>query len=39
MDFKECMLTRKSIRKFTDEPVSEEIIRDIINAAINTPAL
>lgn len=38
MDFKECMLTRKSIRKFTDEPVSEEIIRDIINAAIYAPS-
>lgn len=38
MDFKECMLTRRSIRKFTDEPVSEETIRDIINAAIYAPS-
>lgn len=38
MDFKECMLTRRSIRKFTDEPVSEEIIREIINAAIYAPS-
>ena len=38
MDFKECMLTRRSIRKFTDETVSEETIRDIINAAIYAPS-
>lgn len=38
MDFKECMLTRRSIRNFTDEPVSNDVIRDIINAAIYAPS-
>ena len=38
MEFKECMLTRRSIRNFTDEPVSEEIIREIVNAAIYAPS-
>lgn len=38
MDFKECMLTRRSIRNFTDEPISEDVIRDIVNAAIYAPS-
>lgn len=38
MDFKECMLTRRSIRKFTEEPISDETFREIINAAIYAPS-
>ena len=38
MDFKECLLCRRSIRNFTNEPVTEETIRSIINAAIHAPS-
>lgn len=38
MDFKECMLTRRSIRNFTDEPISDEVIKEIVNAAIYAPS-
>ena len=38
MDFNECLLSRRSIRNFTDEKVSEDTIRCIINAAIHAPS-
>ena len=38
MDFKECLLTRRSIRNFTDETISEETIKEIVNAAIYAPS-
>lgn len=38
MEFNECLLTRRSIRNFTDEKVSEDTIREIINAAIYAPS-
>lgn len=38
MDIKECLLTRRSIRNFTDQPIPITIIEDIINAAIHAPS-
>ena len=38
MDFKECMMTRRSVRKFTDEPIAEDVIREIVEAAIYAPS-
>ena len=38
MEFKECLLNRRSIRYFTDETISEETIREIVNAAIYAPS-
>ena len=38
MELNECLFTRRSIRNFTKEPVSEETIREIINAAIFAPS-
>ncbi|MBE7074875.1 MAG: NAD(P)H nitroreductase [Clostridiales bacterium] len=32
------ILTRRSIRKFTDKPISEEILKDIANAAMHAPS-
>lgn len=33
-----AILTRRSTRKFTDQPISEEILKDIANAAIHAPS-
>ena len=38
MDFSDCLLGRRTIRNFTNEPVSEETIHGIINAAIHAPS-
>ena len=38
MEFKECLLSRRSVRMFTDELVSEETVREIINAGIYAPS-
>jgi len=38
MDFFEIIRTRRSIRKFTDEPVSDEIIERIIEAGTWAPS-
>jgi len=38
MDLKEAIYTRRSVREFTAEPVSESIIRDLIEAAIQAPS-
>lgn len=38
MDLKECILTRRSVRNFTEEPISHDIIENIINAAIYAPS-
>jgi len=32
------ILTRRSIRKFSTEPVSEEILKDVVNAGIHAPS-
>lgn len=37
MDAMEAILTRRSIRKFTGEPVSDEIITDLLKAAMSAP--
>lgn len=37
MDLKEAIYTRRSIRDYTAEPVSEQIIRELIDAAIQAP--
>lgn len=38
MDTKECIYTRRSIRRFTDDTVSDECIHDIIEAGIHAPS-
>ena len=38
MDFKECLYSRRSIRNFTKEKVSDTVIKDIISAAIQAPS-
>jgi nitroreductase len=38
MDLKEAIYTRRATRDFTAEPVSESIIRDLIDAAIQAPS-
>lgn len=38
MEFKECLLARRSIRNFTDATISEDTIRDIITAGIYAPS-
>ena len=38
MEFNDCLFGRRTIRNFTNESVSEETIRGIINAAIHAPS-
>lgn len=38
MEAIECLMTRRTIRKFTDESVSKELITDIINTASYAPS-
>ncbi len=38
MDLKEAIYTRRSVREFTAAPVSESIIRDLIDAAVQAPS-
>ena len=38
MEFKECLFSRRSIRKFNNKKVSDKTIREIINAAIYAPS-
>jgi nitroreductase len=38
MDIREAIYTRRAVREFTSEPVSESIIRDLIDAAVQAPA-
>ncbi|NTW28066.1 MAG: nitroreductase family protein [Coriobacteriia bacterium] len=38
MDALEAILTRRSIRKYTDEPVSEEAIATLLDAAMAAPS-
>lgn len=38
MDARECLYSRRSIRRFTDETVSDECIREIIDAGIHAPS-
>lgn len=38
MELKEALLRRRSVRKFTDEPVSEEMIEELLHAAMSGPS-
>lgn len=38
MELKEALLKRRSIRKFTEEPVSEEMIEELLHAAMSGPS-
>jgi len=38
MDLKEAIYTRRAVREFTAEPVSESVIRELIDAAIQAPS-
>lgn len=38
MELKEALLKRRSVRKFTDEPVSEEMIDELLHAAMSGPS-
>ena len=32
------ILSRRSVRKFTDKPISEDILKDLVNAAMHAPS-
>lgn len=36
MDAQTCILTRRSVRKFTDEPVSRELLEKVVALAIES---
>ena len=38
MEVKDALLRRRSVRKFTDEPVSEEQISELLHAAMSGPS-
>jgi len=38
MDAMEAILSRRSIRKYTKEPVSDESVKEILEAAMNAPS-
>ncbi len=38
MEVKEVLLKRRSVRKFTDEPVSDEMINELLHAAMSGPS-
>lgn len=38
MTAKECILTRRSIRQFTDQPVEESVLREIVETASFSPS-
>ena len=38
MEVKEALLKRRSVRKFTEEPVSEEHINELLHAAMSGPS-
>jgi len=38
MDFLEVLSTRRSIRAYTDKPVSPEIVQDLLNRAVMAPS-
>ncbi len=38
MDAMECILTRRSIRKYTKEPIPEGVIRELLEAAMSAPS-
>lgn len=38
MDVKEAIYARRAVRDYTDEPVSEQVVRKLIDAAIQAPS-
>jgi len=38
MDLKEAIYTRRSVRDFTDQPVDEKTLRELVDAAIQAPS-
>jgi nitroreductase len=38
MDLKEAIYTRRAVREFTDEPVDEKTLRQLIDAAVQAPS-
>jgi nitroreductase len=38
MDAEEAMLTRRSVRRYTDEPVSDEVVLRLLSAAMAAPS-
>lgn len=38
MELKDALLRRRSVRKFTEEPVSEEMIEELLHAAMSGPS-
>ncbi|MEI6242610.1 MAG: nitroreductase family protein [Chlamydiota bacterium] len=38
MDILEALSSRKSIRKYTDQPISKEMIQDLLRAAMSAPS-
>lgn len=38
MELKEVLLKRRSVRKFTNEPVSDEMINELLHAAMSGPS-
>lgn len=38
MELKDVLLKRRSVRKFTDEPVSDDMINELIHAAMSGPS-
>lgn len=38
MDVLECIKTRCSVRRYTDQPIDEQIIHQILEAGINAPS-
>ena len=38
MDLKEAIYTRRAVRNFTDEPVDEKTLRQLVDAAIQAPS-
>lgn len=38
MELKQCIETRRSVRRFTDEPVSQEALRELIRLASYAPS-
>lgn len=38
MELKEVLLKRRSVRKFTEEPVSDEMIEELLHAAMSGPS-
>lgn len=38
MELKEALLKRRSVRKFTEEPVADEMIKELLHAAMSGPS-